>query len=57
MGTDTLRADQTTEEIQKRIEQHETALKLLPDGKAKERLKSDLLRLKSILNMMGLLGD
>jgi hypothetical protein len=56
MSTHTLGADQTTEEIQ-HIEQHQTALNLLPDGKVKERLRADLLRLKSILDMKRLLSD
>lgn len=46
----------TAEDIRKRIEQHETALELLPEGRVKERLRADTARLRSILDMKQLLA-
>jgi hypothetical protein len=54
---ESLRLDQTAIEIQKRIEQHETALGLLPEGKVKERLLAEVARLRSIQEMKRLVAD
>jgi hypothetical protein len=48
---ESLRLDETAIEIQKRIEQHETALGLLQEGKVKAKLRADVARLRSILEM------
>jgi hypothetical protein len=46
-----LKPDETAEQLQKRIEQHEEALKLLPKGRVKEKLQEDVARLRSSLDM------
>lgn len=48
---ETLRVNATVEELQKRIEQHQTALKLMPKGKVRDRLLEDVARLQSILDL------
>lgn len=46
-----LRGDETIEELAKRIEQHESALRLLPEGKVKARLREDVANLRSVLDI------
>jgi hypothetical protein len=46
-----LKADETTEQLQKRIKQYEEALKLLPKGRVKEKLHEAAARLRSSLDM------
>jgi len=53
---ETLKVDASETEIQKRIEQHDTALRLLPDGKVKQKLQADVERLRSILELKRLLA-
>ena len=51
-----LKVDETVEALQKRIEQHETAINLMPEGRVREKLQEDVARLRSILDLKQLLA-